>query len=123
MEKFSWKKRALGFKYAYNGIWHVISTQHNAWIHCAAAAAVIVAGIIFAISTVEWIIVIMCMAAVLAAESFNTALEILANRITDRQDEAIGLAKDVAAGAVLFTAIGSAIVGLIIFIPKISALL
>lgn len=113
----------LGFRYAYNGIRHVIKTQHNAWIHCVAAAAVIMAGIIFAISTVEWIVVIMCISGVLASEAFNTSLEILADRITDRHDEAIGLAKDVAAGAVLFTAIGSAIAGLIIFVPKIVILL
>ena len=80
---------------------------------------VAIAGIILKINVIEWIICIILFAIVISAELFNTAIETVVNMITMEKNEKAKIAKDVSAGAVLVTAIGSAIVGLIIFIPKV----
>lgn len=120
--KFSWKKRALSFKYAFDGIKRLISGEHNAWIHCTAALLVTIMAFILEVSHIEWIILLICIGLVLAAEGFNTAIEYLANAITKDPNDNIKHAKDVAAGAVLICAITAAIVGLLIFTPYIIAL-
>ena len=80
---------------------------------------VAIAGIILKINVIEWIICVILFAIVISAELFNTAIETVVNMITMEKNEKAKIAKDVSAGAVLVTAIGSAIVGLIIFIPKV----
>lgn len=120
--RWSWRARGRSFRYAWAGVVSLIRTQHNAWIHLGAMTAVIAAGILFGITATEWALVAICIGGVLAAEAVNSAVEALADRITREQDPEIGRAKDLAAGAVLLTAIGAAVVGLIIFIPYIIAL-
>lgn len=93
------------------------------WLHLSAAVIAIAFGFALSISAMEWIAIIACIGAVFSAEAFNTAIEYLADRISSNYDEAVGRAKDVAAGAVLFLAVASAVVGAIIFIPKIIVLL
>lgn len=120
--RWSWRARGRSFRYAWAGVVTLIRTQHNAWIHLGAMTAAIAAGILFGITATEWALVAICIGGVLAAEAVNSAVEALADRITREQDPEIGRAKDLAAGAVLLTAIGAAVVGLIIFIPYIIAL-
>ena len=122
-KKFSWRRRAESFKYAFAGIVQLIKEEHNARIHCVVAIITIIAGFILSIQPHEWLAIAICIGAVLAAEGFNTAVEALADRITKESDNAIKKAKDVAAGAVLITAVAAVAVGLIIFVPKIIALL
>ena len=74
---------------------------------------------IFNISAIEWTVIVLCIGAVLAAESFNSAIETLSDRVSSSYDEAVKRTKDIAAGAVLLTAIAAATAGLIIFVPKI----
>ena len=113
---FSIRRRLESFKYAGRGIrW--LFAEHNAWIHLAATIGVIVAGLCFGITRSEWIVIILCIGIVFAAETFNTAIEKLANVVSPQWNEMIGKVKDLAAGAVLICAIAAAIVGLIIFIP------
>lgn len=107
--------------YAGRGIKALIG-EHNARIHAVIAAIVVIAGFVLKISCREWIAIVLCIAAVIGAEAFNSALEVLADRITCEIDPLIGRAKDLAAGAVLIVAIGAVIVGLLIFIPKIISL-
>lgn len=121
-KKFSFAARARSFKYAGQGIVRLISREHNAWIHCFVAVCVVVAGALLGLSSLEWVAVILCMGAVLAAEGINSAIEALCDRVSTEYDEAIKHAKDLAAGAVLILAVMSVAVGLIIFIPKIIAL-
>lgn len=122
-KKFSWRRRAESFKYAFAGIVQLVKEEHNARIHCVVAVLTVIAGFVFSIQPIEWIAIAICIGAVLAAEGFNTAVEALADRITTDRDNAIKKAKDVAAGAVLITAIAAVAVGLIIFVPKIIDLL
>lgn len=118
-QKWSWASRGRSFRYAWAGVKTLVRTQHNAWIHLSAMVAVIIAGVLFGITPAEWALVVMCIGAVLAAEAVNSAVEALADRITRQHDVQIGVAKDLAAGAVLLTAAAAAVVGLIIFIPYI----
>lgn len=119
---FTLRKRIRSFKYAFHGIFLLISREHNAWIHCFATVCTITAGILLHLSPTEWIIITLCIGLVLAAEAVNSAIEALADRVSAEYDEAIKRTKDLAAGAVLLLAIASVIVGLIIFLPKLIAL-
>lgn len=120
---FSVISRIRSFTYAFSGIYKAIITQHNLWIHLVMIVFVIVLGVFTDISTTEWLVVILCFGFVLSAEIFNSAVEVLTDLISPEYNPKAGLVKDMAAGAVLVTAIVSAIVGLIIFIPKLYNLL
>ncbi len=116
---FTFRKRIRSFRFAFNGIKLLVTKEHNAWIHCFAAVCVLIAGVSLGLSRMEWVAVIIVIGAVLAAEAVNSSIEALADRVSPEYDEAIKRTKDLAAGAVLLTAIAAAAVGLIIFIPKI----
>lgn len=122
-EGFTLRKRLRSFKFAGNGIRLLIVHEHNAWIHCFAAVCVTIAGWIIGLSPIEWIAIVFAIAMVLAAEAVNSSIEALADLVSPGYNEAIKRTKDLAAGAVLILAIGAALVGLIIFVPKILALL
>ena len=109
---FTFRKRARSFKFAFNGIKLLITKEHNAWIHCFAAVCVLIAGVVFGL----------VIGAVLAAEAVNSSIEALADLVSPEYNEAIKRTKDLAAGAVLLMAIAAAIVGFIIFIPKIATI-
>ena len=100
----------------------MIKSQQNAWIHLFIASFVIFAGLFFCISVTEWCFLIFAIGFVLSAEAFNTAIEELTNLVSPKQNPKAGTVKDVAAGAVLITAITAAIIGIIIFLPKVIAL-
>ena len=116
------KKRLNSFRYAFQGIKRLFLTQPNAKIHLFAAAMAIALGLYFEISLVEWCIIVFAITSVLAAEAFNTAIEDLTDLVSPEPHPLAGHAKDVAAGAVLITAIGAATLGIIIFLPKIISL-
>ena len=116
---FTFRKRIKSFQYAFNGIKLLITKEHNAWIHCFAAICVLIAGALLGLSRMEWVAVVIVIGAVLAAEAVNSSIEALADLVSPEYNEAIKRTKDLAAGAVLLMAIAAAIVGLIIFIPKI----
>ncbi len=122
-EKFSIKKRLLSFYYAFNGIKNAFYTQHNIWIHLFATIFVIASAFIFKISTTEWLIIILCISIVFAAEIFNSAIELLTDMVSPEINQKAGKVKDMAAAAVLITAAGAFVSGLIIFIPKIYQLI
>lgn len=122
-EGFTLRKRLRSFKFAGNGIRLLIAHEHNAWIHCFAAVCVTIAGWLIGLSSIEWIAIVFAIAMVLAAEAVNSSIEALADLVSPGYNEAIKCTKDLAAGAVLILAIGAAIVGLIIFVPKILLLL
>ncbi|HFA49070.1 MAG TPA: diacylglycerol kinase family protein [Bacteroidetes bacterium] len=117
-------KRLLNsFGFALAGIRRLFATQPNARVHLVVTVLVLAGGFYFKISTAEWCLSVVAIAAVLAAEAFNTALEDLTDLVSPDHHPLAGHAKDMAAGAVLLTAAGAAIVGLLIFLPKILNLL
>lgn len=119
---FSIKARLKSFVYAFAGIARIFKEEHNFRIHALAALLVISMGIYFPISTNEWFWIITCIAAVLASEMFNTAIEKLADCIDPNHNPTIGKIKDVSAGAVLVISFGCACIGIIIFWPHILSL-
>lgn len=113
------KNRIKSFGFAFKGISTLIKTQENAIIHVIAMCIVIIAGIFLGLSALEWLSIILTCSMVLAAEAFNTAIEFVVDLVSPDYHPLAGKAKDVAAAAVLITAIGAIVVGFIIFIPKI----
>ena len=105
--------------HALNGIRYSSINETNFRFHLFATFTIVLAGFCFEMSSAEWLSVVICCMLVLAAEMVNTALETLCNCVTQGYSPAIKLVKDIAAGAVLLTSLGSLIVTAIIFTPKI----
>lgn len=120
-EEFSLVQRGKSFAHAWRGLGLFVKSTHNAWIHIAALIAVIGLGIYFGINRYEWMILVLAAGVVLAAEAFNTAIEIDINLTSPDYHPYAKDTKDVAAGAVLISAIAALIIGLVIFIPYIVA--
>ena len=114
--------RVRSVRFAIQGIGTMLRTQHNAWIHAAATVAVIVTGAVLRLSASEWCWIVLAVMAVWTAEALNTAFEFLCDVASPEFHPAVKHAKDVAAGAVLITAVGAAVVGLLVFLPKVAAL-
>ncbi len=108
------------FQHAIEGIIIAIKKERNLKIHIGIMILVIICGFIFKISTTEWIICIILFGLVISLELVNTAIENTVDLVTLEKNPKAKIAKDVAAGAVLVSAIASAIIGLIIFIPKLN---
>ena len=115
--KYDLKKQLRSFGYAWKGIQSCVGKEQNLSFHLIAAMAVIIAGIVLGITRTEWIMVVMCIGTVIAAELFNTAIEKLVDLVSPERHPVAGQVKDIAAGAVLICAVAAAIIGLIIFIP------
>ena len=107
------------FGYAFAGIFAVVTKERNMKIHCAAVVCVMIAGLVFRISPIEWCICLTLFGLVMALEMVNTAVEAVVDLVTEERKPLAKLAKDAAAGAVLIAAIMAAIAGMIIFIPKL----
>lgn len=116
-------KRLKSFTYAFNGIWQILLREPNFRIHLLAATAVVIFGFICNLNSTEWLIIVITIGIVMSAELFNSAIEKIVDLVHPARSEKAGLIKDMAAGAVLVTAIAAAIVGFIIFLPKIIELL
>lgn len=112
--------RVRSIKCAFKGIRVMVASQHNAWIH-AATLAVVVAGLSFALTAAEWCWIILAIISVWTAEALNTAFEFLTDVASPEFHPLAGKAKDVAAGAVLMTALGAVLIGLVIIGPYVSA--
>jgi diacylglycerol kinase (ATP) len=116
---FSIRGRIRSFIYAFTGIGTMLRSQQNAWIHAVATVGVIAAGFIFRVSAGEWCWLVLALMAVWSAEALNTAFEFLADAASPDFHPLVKKAKDVAAGAVLLSAIGSALIGLLVLGPHL----
>ena len=110
------------FGYAFRGIGILLRTQANARIHATATVLVVIAGFWFRISRGEWCAVTAAIGLVWTAEGVNTALETVVDLVSPEPHPLAGRAKDVAAGAVLCAALAAAVVGTIIFGPRVWAM-
>ena len=107
------------FGYAFEGIFHTIRRERNMQIHCAAVVLVILLGCLLHISKAEWILCLILFGMVMGLGCVNTAVVAGVVLGTNERTRRAKKAKDAAAGAVLIAAIMSAIIGGIIFLPKI----
>ncbi len=114
-ERFSLVKRAKGFTHAGRGIWIFLRTTHNAWIHLVVLACAVGMGLYFNISYVDWMMLTFAGGMVLAAEAFNTAIEIDIDLTSPEYHPYARDTKDVAAGAVLISALTAGLIGIGIF--------
>jgi diacylglycerol kinase (ATP) len=114
---FSIAGRIASMKCAGKGISLTLRSQHNAWIHATATMIVVATGLYLGITLEQWCLIVLACAAVWTAEAMNTAFEFLADATTKEFHPVIAQAKDMAAGAVLITAVGSAIIGILVFGP------
>lgn len=115
----SLRKTFRSFTFAFRGIGLVIRYENNTRVHLLAAGLVLVAGWTLQLTYIEWTIIITQIALVWAAEAFNSAIEKIVDFISPEFHPKAGAIKDIAAGAVLFIAIGAALTGLIIFGRKL----
>ncbi|NLP05427.1 diacylglycerol kinase family protein [Candidatus Fermentibacteria bacterium] len=110
------KGRIRSFRYAFNGVAVILRTQPNARIHLLATVVAVGLGLLLGISGGEWLAIILAIGLVWVAEGFNTALELLADRVAPDFHPLVGRAKDSAAAAVLLAAIASVVIALIVYI-------
>ena len=111
------------FRYAFAGIRYLLWTQRNAKIHSALAALAVALGLLLQLDRGEWLALVVTISIVFVAEGFNTAIEATVDLATPGYHPLAKIAKDVAAGTVLLTAIASIVVGLILFLPHLLPLL
>lgn len=116
-KEFSLEKRVKSFAHAGRGVMVFFRTTPHAWIHTVALIAVVTLGFYFHITALEWVALIFACGSVLVSEAFNTALEIDINLTSPEYHPYARDVKDVAAGAVLVSAITAGFVGIIIFVP------
>lgn len=115
--RFSVLARLKSIKDALAGIALLLKNEHNSRVHLLATVLVILLAFYLSVSTLEWALLTIAITMVWSAEAFNTALEYLCNKVSPEHDQLIGQAKDVAAAAVLLTAIGAVVLGALVFIP------
>lgn len=114
------KKRLINsFKYAFEGILQAYVGEQNLKIHTVIAILVIIFGFILKISYTEWLVCLVLIGLVLMAEFFNTSIEYLVDLVSPEIHPLAKATKDTASAGVLMMAIISAIIGLIIFVPKL----
>ncbi|WP_070138602.1 diacylglycerol kinase [Crocinitomix algicola] len=104
---------------AFRGIYILFKTERNAQIHLAAIIVVGISGFYLAISSTDWLFVCSAITAVVVAEGFNTAIEKTLDFISTQENPKIGVIKDIAAGAVLLSALYAIIIAAIVFYPKL----
>lgn len=118
-KKFSLLKRAESFTHAGRGIYVYLRSTHNSWLHIFAFILVILASLFFNITKIEWMMVLIVSGIVFISEAFNTAIEIDMDLTSPNFHPYAKDTKDVAAGAVLISAILAVVVGVMIFTPYI----
>jgi diacylglycerol kinase len=114
--------RIRSIRCACAGVRVMIESQHNAWIHAVVTAAVVAAGLHFGLTCAEWCWIILAAISVWTAEALNTAFEFLTDVASPEFHPLAAKAKDVAAGAVLITAAGAVLIGLLVLGPYALAL-
>lgn len=117
--RFTIAARLKSFRYALAGIGFMLRTQHNAWLHLAATAAVLTAGVALKVSAEDWRWLIAAIVLVWVAEAMNTAFEHLCDVVSPEFHVSVQRSKDVAAGAVLICSIGAAVLGVLTLAPYV----
>ncbi|WP_010531025.1 diacylglycerol kinase family protein [Lentibacillus jeotgali] len=113
------KGSLFGFSHAWDGLKAVFRTEANFRVHLIAALGVISAGFVFRLTVLKWIVVFFAIGLVLVAEMLNTAIEKMIDYLKpDIHPEAKAI-KDLAAGAVLVSALTAVAAGLFVFLPEL----
>ena len=114
-----WQKFVAGFGYAFNGLGYALRTQRNVRVHIAIGALAVFMGIVLHISAIEFAMIFVAIAGVFVAEMFNTVIELCIDLSTPEYNPRAKIAKDVAAGAVLISALLAIVIGIFVFGPHL----
>ena len=106
-----------------NGFWLFFRRERNGKIQGIAALVVITAGFVFNIKKTEWMALLLCTGLVISLEMLNSAIERICNMYTTEFHPSIKIIKDIAAAAVLWSALVALAIGLLIFVPYFIKLL
>jgi diacylglycerol kinase (ATP) len=116
------RKRITSFGYAVKGIASAFKSEPHIRIQMLTGLLALLFGVLLNVTIAEWCLIVLCIALVLTAELFNTAIEKTMDHVSPEHHPVVGYIKDISAGAVLITSIGAAVTGLIIFLPKLFCL-
>lgn len=118
---FSFTGRIRSITHAVHGIFEMIKGQQNAWIHAVSTIFVVISGIFLGVTKSEWCVLVLAITLVWVAEALNTAVELLCDVASPDFHPVVKKSKDIAAGAVLLSAIGAVVMALVIFFPYVTA--
>lgn len=110
------------FRYAIHGIRVVFSSEQSFRLQCLAASAALVLGIVLDVSRLEFVLLVLLSGGVLTLELVNSVFERIADGLKPRLHPMVADIKDIMAAAVLIASAASAIIGAIIFVPRLSGL-
>jgi diacylglycerol kinase (ATP) len=113
------KSRIFSFRNAFAGLWYVLRTQRNAWIHAVATTCVLFLAAWLQLKALDWAILILTIGTVWTAEFINTALEAVVDLASPHNHPLAKVGKDVGAAAVLIAAGSSVIIGFLILGPPL----
>jgi len=116
----SWSQK---FADAFRGLSRAVRSQSSFAVHLGMATAVVAAGAVMQVSPVEWCLLVFAIGLVLMAEIFNTAIESLARGPGSRRHPRLRDALDMASSGVLVAATTAAVIGLVVFGPRLPALM
>ena len=119
MVRTFFRSRVRSFKHAFAGIWYVIRTQKNAWIHLAIMMIVVFLGAWLRVSRFDWALLVIVIGMVWLAEFLNTSIEAIVDLVSPQRNPLAKVSKDVGAAAVLITAATAVIVGLLLLGPPL----
>lgn len=114
---FSFTARIKSFGYALDGLWLMLKSQHNAWVHLAASLGVGAAAFAVGMRAEDWRWLVVAIVLVWIAEALNTAFEKLCDVVSPQFHPSVKHCKDIAAGAVLICAVGAVLLGILVFWP------
>lgn len=123
ISKSGWSKFIAGFGFAFSGLWYALRTQRNVRVHALIALLAILLGILLRISAVEFALIFVAITGVFISEMFNTVIELCVDLASPNYHPLAKIAKDVAAGAVLLSAMLSIIIGVFVFGPHLWAII
>ncbi len=113
--------RAHSFRHAFHGLWFVVRTQRNAWIHAIITTLVVLAAFWLLLPLRDWAVLFLTISMVWTAEFINTALEAVVDLASPQQHPLAKVGKDVGAAAVLVASLAAILVGLLILGPPLLA--
>jgi len=122
-QKSSLANFIAGFGFAFSGLWYALRTQRNTRVHAIIATLAILMGIFLRISAIEFAMIFVAITGVFIAEMFNTVFELCVDLASPAYHPLAKIAKDVAAGAVLLSAMLSIVIGLFVFGPHLWVLI
>ena len=118
-DNFKHRRHHISLKSALSGIQLVIKTEINAKIIMVMSAVVIIFGVLFNLNYTEWLVLVLAISLVAVSEMINTSIEAVTDLVTKEWHQEAKTAKDVAGGMVLIASLAAAVIGLMVFLPKL----